>query len=298
MALIKCPECGREKVSDSAEVCPDCGYGIKEHFKKLKEVIFVLLLDPLDYYKTANGIGISHMIFSDGIEDGAKGKLNYKEDYDYWVEKGRLFTQQRGYKVTEYIIDEDCLINTKGISKGYLLDREYFNADCTRPCVYDSTLTDHIIFNEDGTFIEKTDGKVGTSGTYIRRDNLVAKRSKKSGNCSYCYLIYERQHCMSVYVRTDSIILEEAKSLCNELDKKPYNSQSIGTSATEIKEETSWQQAVRKTNEANGVTCPYCKSMNCSKIGIMSRGFSFGLFGFGSSKVGKQWHCNNCKSDF
>jgi len=29
MALINCPECGREKVSDSAEACPGCGYGIK-----------------------------------------------------------------------------------------------------------------------------------------------------------------------------------------------------------------------------------------------------------------------------
>lgn len=36
MALIKCPECGRENVSDSAESCPDCGYGIKAHFEKIK----------------------------------------------------------------------------------------------------------------------------------------------------------------------------------------------------------------------------------------------------------------------
>lgn len=36
MALIKCPECGREKVSDSAERCPDCGYGIKAHFKEIE----------------------------------------------------------------------------------------------------------------------------------------------------------------------------------------------------------------------------------------------------------------------
>ncbi|WP_455615774.1 zinc ribbon domain-containing protein [Eisenbergiella sp.] len=26
MALVKCPECGRERVSDTAEACPDCGY--------------------------------------------------------------------------------------------------------------------------------------------------------------------------------------------------------------------------------------------------------------------------------
>lgn len=36
MALIKCPECGREKVSDTAEACPDCGYGIKAHFDAIK----------------------------------------------------------------------------------------------------------------------------------------------------------------------------------------------------------------------------------------------------------------------
>lgn len=46
------------------------------------------------------------------------------------------------------------------------------------------------------------------------------------------------------------------------------------------------------------ITCPYCQSTNTKKIGIVSRSTSFGLFGFGSSKVGKQWHCNSCKSDF
>lgn len=37
MALIKCPECGRENVSDSAEVCPDCGYGIKAYFDQIRQ---------------------------------------------------------------------------------------------------------------------------------------------------------------------------------------------------------------------------------------------------------------------
>ena len=36
MALIKCPECGREDVSDSAESCPNCGYGIKSYFEEIK----------------------------------------------------------------------------------------------------------------------------------------------------------------------------------------------------------------------------------------------------------------------
>ena len=36
MALIKCPECGRENVSDNAEMCPNCGFGIKTHFERIK----------------------------------------------------------------------------------------------------------------------------------------------------------------------------------------------------------------------------------------------------------------------
>lgn len=46
------------------------------------------------------------------------------------------------------------------------------------------------------------------------------------------------------------------------------------------------------------ITCPYCQSTNTKKIGVVGRSVSFGLFGFGSGKVGKQWHCNNCNSDF
>ena len=37
MALINCPECGRENVSDSAVSCPNCGYGIREHFEKIEQ---------------------------------------------------------------------------------------------------------------------------------------------------------------------------------------------------------------------------------------------------------------------
>ena len=36
MSLIKCPECGRENVSDSAVACPNCGYGIKAHFERIR----------------------------------------------------------------------------------------------------------------------------------------------------------------------------------------------------------------------------------------------------------------------
>ena len=46
------------------------------------------------------------------------------------------------------------------------------------------------------------------------------------------------------------------------------------------------------------VKCPYCNSLNVTKIGTLDRMVSTGFLGLASSKVGKQWHCNDCKSDF
>lgn len=33
MALVNCPECGKENVSDNADRCPSCGFGLKEYFE-------------------------------------------------------------------------------------------------------------------------------------------------------------------------------------------------------------------------------------------------------------------------
>lgn len=47
------------------------------------------------------------------------------------------------------------------------------------------------------------------------------------------------------------------------------------------------------------VECPYCHSTNTKKISGMSKAGSVALFGiFAAGKVSKQWHCNDCSSDF
>lgn len=52
------------------------------------------------------------------------------------------------------------------------------------------------------------------------------------------------------------------------------------------------------SNTNKSVECPYCHSINTSKIGTVSRITSTAMFGLASKKIGKQWHCNNCNSDF
>ena len=50
---------------------------------------------------------------------------------------------------------------------------------------------------------------------------------------------------------------------------------------------------------SHAIKCPYCQSTNTKKISTMSKAGSVALFGvFAMGKVSKQWHCNNCNSDF
>ena len=49
---------------------------------------------------------------------------------------------------------------------------------------------------------------------------------------------------------------------------------------------------------ANRTKCPFCGSTNVKKISMTGKALSIGTFGLFSKKIGKQWHCNNCKSDF
>lgn len=47
MALINCPECNRE-ISDTAKVCPSCGYKINlQKYKKRNKIIFGVILSVI-----------------------------------------------------------------------------------------------------------------------------------------------------------------------------------------------------------------------------------------------------------
>lgn len=58
------------------------------------------------------------------------------------------------------------------------------------------------------------------------------------------------------------------------------------------------EHTINKIKQENILKCPYCQSTNISKIGTLNRVLSVSMFGLASKKIGKQWHCNSCKSDF
>ena len=50
------------------------------------------------------------------------------------------------------------------------------------------------------------------------------------------------------------------------------------------------------SNTSKSVECPYCHSMNTSKIGTVNRAISVGMLGLASSKIGKTHKSNDCGS--
>lgn len=59
------------------------------------------------------------------------------------------------------------------------------------------------------------------------------------------------------------------------------------------------QESSKKVEEDNRPKCPYCNSTNIKKITTGSKVAHTALFGiFSMSRNSKQWHCNECKSDF
>ena len=60
-----------------------------------------------------------------------------------------------------------------------------------------------------------------------------------------------------------------------------------------------YKQKMEEQKYRNNAECPYCHSKNTKKISGFSKAGSVALFGlFARGKVGKQWHCNQCTSDF
>ena len=80
------------------------------------------------------------------------------------------------------------------------------------------------------------------------------------------------------------------------VSERPYRPNN-GLNAINHKTDISNSEFVKISKPT--ITCPYCHSTNTKKISGLSKAGSIALFGiFAMGKVSKQWHCNNCGSDF
>lgn len=78
---------------------------------------------------------------------------------------------------------------------------------------------------------------------------------------------------------------------------------ACGGTSSVIRRLTDKEYAVEKRKmqeerESRMPHCPFCNSTNLKKIGAGSRLLSVGTLGLAGAKMGKTYHCNNCKANF
>lgn len=255
MALVKCPECGKENVSSAAYSCPNCGFPLKEHFSSTpieqETVKSVVYYDVLE--------GKEEHIFSNGLNNSAVGR--YRDnlgEHDYYVEDNILYiTRNNGAKVT-YLVVGDYLLNTNGKCKGVIEDGDVVNTSCTIQNFMGGEDVDTFFF--DGTMVELSLGET-SRGTYTRRGDIIAVCNASTGYKNNCYLIYNKTLYKYGCIKKERV--HEVLALTNE-------GSSVGANTH------------RNTND-DVVRCPKCGS---SSIATINRGYSlmWGFLGSGSPR--------------
>lgn len=92
---------------------------------------------------------------------------------------------------------------------------------------------------------------------------------------------------------------EQADPGCLERESQEYErKQKALKTAHQVEEWKTKQQEQQDLATGKRVICPYCKSTNTEKISTVSRAVSVSLVGAASGKLGKQWHCKQCNSNF
>lgn len=82
------------------------------------------------------------------------------------------------------------------------------------------------------------------------------------------------------------------------IDKVIEKTEQITRNRRYKPEEHTSQSSTFSQPSPGTVTCPFCRSTDVKKIGVVSRATGAYVAGIASKKIGKQWHCNKCGSDF
>lgn len=114
-------------------------------------------------------------------------------------------------------------------------------------------------------------------------------------------LCYECKKCnKSVYVLSTEDFNTKCKTCGNEMifiHKADYNPDRAikNINAAQKQKSISYQTNI---NTQPIVICPYCQSTDTTKITTTAKVVNTALWGIFGTKRHKEWHCNNCKSDF
>lgn len=138
------------------------------------------------------------------------------------------------------------------------------------------------------------------------RDNSCDKCNSKNiiSEEEYNKIIEELKHA-NIFTKKKILQHENYKCIYDRLQKPEvsYPRLIISETSNYESDEEYWKRinehTVNKNNSAsNTVECPYCHSKDTKKITATSKAVNTVVWGIFGTKRHKQWHCNQCGSDF
>lgn len=97
----------------------------------------------------------------------------------------------------------------------------------------------------------------------------------------------------------ENLLIEELVKTSPEFDQYLFDHREeiLEKKSAELRAKIAYGKAIAEEHN-RGVTCSYCGSKNVKRIGLLNRTVSTAFWGLSSKKIGKQWHCTHCNSDF
>lgn len=260
MALIKCPECGKNNVSSSAESCPDCGYPIKN---------YVLSQEIHDKTNQTPSAKSTTKIENNLVVKKENAQTIKCENCGalYPDDMTQCPTCGSSFDITDYLEGRNTYHNKK----------QY------------KTNSNAITSNSKN--IIKPQKPQFSKGLIIY--SVIA-------TLLFILLFHSKPFAVLLEIFTfvlaplgiygSSFLKEKQNYDLAERDIEEYHKKMI----KESQEEAAMREA-KRIRELNAPKCPHCNSSNIERITTMDRGVSIAMVGLASGKIGKQYKCKNCK---
>lgn len=267
MALITCPECGRDNVSDSAIACPGCGFGIKEYYDAIREQ------KNIEKEK-------SHSEYADSVVRSLENDIKMHQERREKILAQQKKEEQKSFSQKIQSDHDNKEDESKENNKIDTVRQNIFIDELERTRNWNFYFIFlNVLFLLTYSFMLLVSCSAGFMEDALKYGFLTALLL-----CLFI-ILYKR----GKKIKND---IEAAKKGVLKYDMEIVN-RGIKRSK-QLAEAMAIAEKQEKERLANNVPCPVCKSRDTYRISTLNRATSVAVFGLASGKIGKQYKCNNC----
>lgn len=328
MALIKCPECGKE-ISDSADVCPNCGFSIKSYIQTMEaEQSEIKLKQKFEQLKEFQKAQLQPELKKE-LADVDKEQLPSKPVFKdvFFDNKGNmaiLWSLLGAFGLVFGILLKTSILTIIGVVGAFV----GIGAFISSKSIYDKKMKDYNEKANVSEYKEKKKANIKCSyslhpiitGKYdsdyhylcpICGERLLKLDGSISDTCIHCgikiptpYISlhkHEYYHNLAGQKFSANVVVNGnmGRFRWGELVEEEASANPL-FNADECKKRQTIQSKVAATQSTSitnqhKLKCPICGSTNIRRISTLNRGVSVAAVGLASSKIGKQYECKSCK---